>query len=66
MIHQIMDFLSSCDPEVGAAIQKEHRRQQENLEVIASENIVSEAVTLIAFLRVPILSHILRLDVAID
>ncbi len=46
MIHQIMDFLSSCDPEVGAAIQKEHRRQQGNLELIASENIVSEAVML--------------------
>ncbi|MCI9158524.1 MAG: serine hydroxymethyltransferase [Lawsonibacter sp.] len=39
-----MDFLTSYDPEVGRAIQAEHDRQQQNIELIASENIVSPAV----------------------
>jgi glycine hydroxymethyltransferase len=36
--------LAQCDPEVYAAIQRETERQEYNLELIASENIVSEAV----------------------
>src|SRR5512135_1180843 len=39
-----MTFLERTDPEVYAAIQKETRRLESNLELIASENIVSEAV----------------------
>ena len=41
MIQDIMDFLSQADPEVGASIQKEFDREQHNIELIASENIVS-------------------------
>ena len=36
--------LSAVDPEVFAAIENEQRRQHEGLELIASENFVSEAV----------------------
>jgi len=36
--------LSAADPEVFAAIESEQRRQHEGLELIASENFVSEAV----------------------
>ena len=36
--------LSDADPEVYRAVQGELRRQQENIELIASENIVSRAV----------------------
>ncbi|MDE6260760.1 MAG: serine hydroxymethyltransferase [Oscillospiraceae bacterium] len=39
-----MDFISQHDPEVGAAIRAEYQRQCDNIELIASENIVSEAV----------------------
>lgn len=39
-----MDFLSSCDPELGAAVKAEFERQQRGIELIASENVVSEAV----------------------
>ena len=44
MIRQIMDFINQCDPEVGATIESELARQKRNIELIASENIVSEAV----------------------
>ena len=44
MVQEAMDFLTSYDPEVGRAIQAEHDRQQQNIELIASENIVSPAV----------------------
>ena len=36
--------LSECDPLVSAALAGEKRRQQANIELIASENIVSRAV----------------------
>ena len=36
--------LARCDPQVFAAIQQEAQRQEDNLELIASENVVSEAV----------------------
>jgi glycine hydroxymethyltransferase len=39
-----MSFLAQTDPEVYAAIERETERLQENLELIASENLVSEAV----------------------
>ena len=42
------DALSTLDPEVFASSARELRRQQENIELIASENIVSEAVLLAA------------------
>ncbi len=44
MINQAMDFLEQYDAQVGAAVKKEADRQRRNLELIASENIVSEAV----------------------
>ena len=44
MVWENMDFVSRFDPEVGAAIRAEYERQNENIELIASENIVSEAV----------------------
>lgn len=37
-------YVSSCDPEIGAAMNSELARQRRNLELIASENIVSPAV----------------------
>ena len=37
-------YVSQCDPEVGEAMAKELARQRRNLELIASENIVSPAV----------------------
>jgi len=36
--------LSEADPEIYAAIEQEHKRQQDEIELIASENIVSKAV----------------------
>ena len=42
------DKLKQYDPEVFAACTAELRRQQENIELIASENIVSEAVLMAA------------------
>ena len=44
MIQQSMDFISQFDPEVGASIQEEFNRERRNIELIASENIVSPAV----------------------
>ncbi len=44
MIRDIMDYINRCDSEVGATIEAELARQQRNIELIASENIVSEAV----------------------
>ena len=46
MIKETMEFLSQYDPEVGATIEKEYHREQRNIELIASENIVSPAVML--------------------
>ena len=37
-------FVSHCDPELGAAMNRELGRQRQNIELIASENIVSPAV----------------------
>ena len=46
MIQQTMDFLAQYDPEVGASIREEFTRERRNIELIASENIVSKAVML--------------------
>lgn len=43
-VGEAMNFVSQFDPEVGAMIRKEYDRQCRNIELIASENIVSEAV----------------------
>lgn len=39
-----MDYLKQADPEIYEAVQAEKRRQQDKIELIASENFVSEAV----------------------
>ncbi|HIY32352.1 MAG TPA: serine hydroxymethyltransferase [Candidatus Evtepia faecavium] len=39
-----MDFLIQQDPQVGNAVKAEYDRQRRNIELIASENFVSEAV----------------------
>lgn len=44
MVNEIMSFITEHDPEVGKAIEAEAKRQRRNLELIASENIVSETV----------------------
>jgi len=44
MINKTMKFLTDYDPEVGSAIEQECARQRRNLELIASENIVTGAV----------------------
>ena len=47
MFNDLMDtigYVAKCDPAVGEAMQKELARQRRNLELIASENIVSPAV----------------------
>ena len=43
MVKDIMNFIREMDPEVGAGIIAEYERQQNNIELIASENIVSTA-----------------------
>ena len=48
MIKETMAYISGYDPEVGAAIEKEYARQRRNIELIASENCVSEAVLMAA------------------
>ena len=44
MVREAMDFVSAFDPELGRMIEAEYKRQARNIELIASENIVSEAV----------------------
>ena len=44
MVNEIMDFITAHDPDVGQAIRAEYDRQRRNIELIASENFVSEAV----------------------
>ena len=39
-----LDACSAVDPEIAAAIEHERQRQQENIELIASENFTSPAV----------------------
>ncbi len=44
MVYENMDFLAKYDPAVADAIARELIRQQDGIELIASENCVSEAV----------------------
>ena len=44
MIKELMDYLIQEDAEIGNAIKEEYNRQNRNIELIASENIVSPAV----------------------
>ena len=44
MVNETMKFITQYDPEIGNAIEAEYARQKRNIELIASENIVSEAV----------------------
>lgn len=46
MIKEIMNFIQEHDPEVGKGIWEEYERQQNNIELIASENIVSTTAML--------------------
>jgi glycine hydroxymethyltransferase len=46
MIKDIITFVEKSDPEVAEALSKELERQQYGIELIASENLVSEAVLL--------------------
>ena len=44
MVREAMDFVTAFDPELGRMIEAEYKRQARNIELIASVNIVSEAV----------------------
>ena len=44
MVREAMDFVKAYDPELGNMIEAEYKRQQRNIELIASENWVSDAV----------------------
>lgn len=46
LVTEVMDLVKEYDPEVGEALYGELGRQRRNLELIASENIVSPAVML--------------------
>ena len=48
MINEMNAYLAAHDPEIAAAIAAELSREQDGLELIASENIVSEAVLMAA------------------
>ncbi len=48
MIKEITDIIAQSDPEVAAAIKAEYDRENNGIELIASENFVSEAVMLTA------------------
>ena len=44
MISSNLSYLKEFDPDIASAIEKELSRQQNGIELIASENFVSEAV----------------------
>ena len=46
MVESVIELLKSYDPEVGEAVDAELHRQRRGLELIASENLVSEEVML--------------------
>lgn len=46
LVQEVMDYISQYDPQVGKELKNELGRQRRNLELIASENIVSPAVML--------------------
>ena len=44
MFKENLEYLKSCDPEIGSAVELERDRQSNGIELIASENITSAAV----------------------
>ena len=52
MVEQVTDYVKNYDEEVGKAVELELGRQRRNLELIASENIISPAV-MMAMATVP-------------
>jgi len=46
VIREVVSYITRHDPEVGNTIEREFNRQRRNIELIASENSVSEAVML--------------------
>lgn len=46
LVQEVMEYVKRCDPEVGHGLELEMARQKRNLELIASENIISPAVML--------------------
>ena len=48
MINEMMAYILEQDEEVGRAIEREYARQRRHIELIASENIVSQAVLMAA------------------
>ena len=44
VVNEAMNYIKSCDTEIGEALFLEMNRQKRNLELIASENIISPAV----------------------
>ncbi len=44
VLEQSMQYLTGFDPEIAAQLENEYHRQQQNIELIASENIASPAV----------------------
>ena len=48
MIYEDIQRLKTLDPEIGDAIEQEYFREENGIELIASENVVSEAVLLAA------------------
>ena len=48
MVQEMMAYLSEADPEVGTAVRQEFQRQCRNIELIASENVVSVPVLVAA------------------
>ena len=52
MVDDVTTYIKKYDPEVGAALEQELGRQRRNLELIASENIVTPQV-MIAMGTVP-------------
>ena len=46
-----IDYLYKVDPEVASAVDSEFKRQKRNIELIASENIVSEGVLAAAAIK---------------
>ncbi|MCR4805471.1 MAG: serine hydroxymethyltransferase [Clostridia bacterium] len=48
IVKDMLAFLKASDPQVGDAVELELKRQKRNIELIASENIVSEAVLVAA------------------
>jgi len=44
MVYENLSLLTERDADVAAAVKKELERQQNSIELIASENFVSEAV----------------------